>query len=140
MRMRSRNESRADARRLAEKLEDGELGSAPDVGGIEAVAAGGMHSLAIDEQGHVRSWGINDNACLGRVTNNVTDPSNPDEKIPNEDLEAYPYVVEELAKAGFRAVKVAAGDSISVAVSDKGELRAWGSFRVSLESIACVLD
>ena len=32
---------------------------------------------------------------------------------------------------GFRTVSVAAGDSVSVAVSDQGEIRAWGSFRVS---------
>lgn len=31
----------------------------------------------------------------------------------------------------FRAVRVAAGDSVSLAISDRGELRAWGSFRVS---------
>lgn len=50
--------------------------------------------------------------------------------IPNEDLESYPFVVETLEQEGFRAVQVAAGDSISVAISEKGELRAWGSFRV----------
>lgn len=80
----------------------------------------------------VRSWGINDNASLGRVTSDVPDPSNPSSVIPNEDLESYPYVIEDLEKEGFRAVQVAAGDSISVAVNDKGEIRAWGSFRVSL--------
>lgn len=83
-------------------------------------------------QHQVRSWGINDNAALGRITTDVSDPKNPDEMIPNEDLESYPYVVETLEQEGFRAVQVAAGDSISVAISDKGELRAWGSFRVSL--------
>jgi regulator of chromosome condensation len=31
----------------------------------------------------------------------------------------------------FRATRVAAGDSISVALSDQGEIRVWGSFRVS---------
>lgn len=31
----------------------------------------------------------------------------------------------------FRATRVAAGDSISVALSDQGEVRVWGSFRVS---------
>ena len=52
--------------------------------------------------------------------------------IPNEDLETYPYVIEALQKEGFRAVQVAAGDSISVAVNAEGEIRAWGSFRVCL--------
>ena len=59
----------------------------------------------------------------------MPDPNDKDALIPNEDLETYPYVVEALVKENFRAVQVAAGDSVSVAVSDKGELRAWGSFR-----------
>jgi regulator of chromosome condensation len=46
-------------------------------------------------------------------------------------LETYPYVIEALEKEGFRAVQVAAGDSISVAVNEEGDIRAWGSFRVS---------
>lgn len=79
----------------------------------------------------VRSWGINDNASLGRITSDVPDPSNPGSVIPNEDLETYPFVIEELQKQKFRAVQVAAGDSISVAVNEEGEIRAWGSFRVS---------
>lgn len=82
-------------------------------------------------QNQVRSWGINDNAALGRITTDVPDPKNPGQMIPNEDLESYPYVVETLEQEGFRVVQVAAGDSISVAISEKGELRAWGSFRVS---------
>ncbi|WOO78367.1 Protein pim1 [Vanrija pseudolonga] len=112
-----------------EKKEDGELGSGPDKGGIETIAAGGMHTLAIDEKGQVRSWGINDNAALGRNTANVPDPNNAGSTLPAEDFETWPFVVDALAKDGFRAVKLAAGDSVSVALSDKGKLRAWGSFR-----------
>jgi regulator of chromosome condensation len=81
--------------------------------------------------GQVRSWGINDNAALGRQTSGVKDPLNPEVMIENEELESYPLVIESLQKEGYRAVQVDAGDSISVALSDKGELRAWGSFRVS---------
>ncbi|WRT68651.1 uncharacterized protein IL334_005630 [Kwoniella shivajii] len=114
-----------------DEVEDGKLSrdGAEGSGGLESVACGGMHTLAIDEAGRVRSWGINDNAALGRQTNNVPDPNNPESNIPNEDLETVPLVVESLEKEGFRAVKVAAGDSVSVAISDKGDLRAWGSFR-----------
>lgn len=79
----------------------------------------------------IRTWGINDNACLGRVTTNVPDPENEGQVIENEILETTPTVIESLEKEGFRAVSVSAGDSVSVAVSDKGEIRAWGSFRVS---------
>ncbi|ORY29674.1 regulator of chromosome condensation 1/beta-lactamase-inhibitor protein II [Naematelia encephala] len=113
---------------LDEQQKEGKLGR-DGKGGIETLACGGMHTLAIDEAGRVRSWGINDNAALGRITVDVPDPNNPDSKIPNEDLETYPFVIEALEKEGFRAVQVDAGDSVSVAVSDKGEVRAWGSFR-----------
>lgn len=90
-----------------------------------------MHTLAIDELGQVRSWGINDNAALGRNTANVPNPAEPGATLPAEDFETWPFVVDALQKDGFRAVKIAAGDSVSLALSDKGELRAWGSFRVS---------
>lgn len=80
----------------------------------------------------VRSWGVNDSAALGRVTANVPDPKNAGEKIPNDELESYPFIVESLKEQGFRAVRVFAGDSVSIALSDTGDLRAWGSFRVSL--------
>lgn len=88
-----------------------------------------MHTLAVDEAGHTRSWGINDNAALGRNTANQPDPENPGSTLPAEDFETWPFVVQALEDEGFRAVKVAAGDSVSVALSADGGLRAWGSFR-----------
>jgi regulator of chromosome condensation len=132
---------------MEEKIAEGKLArEGQDKGGFEKIACGGMHTLAVDEAGQVSSrtlsgsslihqiwsWGINDNASLGRVTADVPDPANEGAIIPNEDLETYPMVIESLTKQGFRAVEVAAGDSCSVAISDKGELKTWGSFRVSL--------
>jgi regulator of chromosome condensation len=71
----------------------------------------------------VLSWGINDNAALGRDT--------VGQEVDAEELEAQPLPVQDLDQQGFRAVRVAAGDSVSLAISEKGEVRAWGSFRVS---------
>lgn len=102
--------------------------------GPETVACGGMHSLLVDGSGQIWSWGINDNAALGRRTEGI-------EGIDQEELESRPMVVEELVQTTgsqpFRAVRVSAGDSVSVAVSDQGETRAWGSFRVSLTGSLC---
>ncbi|GMK55925.1 hypothetical protein CspeluHIS016_0209810 [Cutaneotrichosporon spelunceum] len=112
-----------------EQREDGNLGSGPGNGGIDAIAAGGMHSLGIDELGQVRSWGINDGAMLGRLTANIPDPSNVGETIPFENLETQPLVIEALKDAGFYAVKIACGDGVSIAINDAGDLCAWGSFR-----------
>ena len=44
-------------------------------------------------------------------------------------------VVQTLVDENFRAVDISAGDSVSVALGHDGDLRAWGSFRVSLTSL-----
>ncbi|GAA5989809.1 hypothetical protein JCM5350_002950 [Sporobolomyces pararoseus] len=107
---------------VEEKIDNGERGWESGVGEL---SCGGMHTLAIDSLGKVWSWGINDNAALGRLTNKPG--------IESEELEANPGLVEGLTRPGeqeeFEAVTVAAGDSVSLAVSKKGELKAWGSFR-----------
>ncbi|GAA5977902.1 hypothetical protein JCM10908_005141 [Rhodotorula pacifica] len=107
---------------FAKKVEQGEKGWE---GGVADLVCGGMHTLAIDGEGKVWSWGINDNAALGRVT---TKPG-----VTSEELEATPMQVEQLGSNDepFDAVRVAAGDSVSLAISDRGELRAWGSFRAA---------
>lgn len=65
----------------------------------------------------------NDAGSLGRITNIEGEDS--------DELEATPGLVESLREEGFKTVKLSAGDSHSVAISDQGQLRAWGSFRVS---------
>ncbi|KAG8698245.1 hypothetical protein FRC09_007335 [Ceratobasidium sp. 395] len=99
--------------------------------GIDDLCAGGMHTLAVDELGKVWTWGINDNAALGRPTVNVAHPEKPNEIIEAEVLETQPMVVQTLLDEGFRAINVCAGDSISVALGEGGAIRVWGSFRSS---------
>ncbi|KAG9035920.1 hypothetical protein FRB95_010323 [Tulasnella sp. JGI-2019a] len=108
-----------------EAIEEGKLGG--EGAGVESVAVGGMHNLVIDEIGRVWSWGINDGAALGRVTAGKTDPTTG-EIIDADVFESTPGLVDLV---DFRAVSVAAGDSVGLALSDKGELRIWGSFRSS---------
>ena len=40
--------------------------------------------------------------------------------------------VQKLVEEQFRAVQVAAGDSISVVLNAEGRIQAWGSFRVRI--------
>jgi regulator of chromosome condensation len=47
-------------------------------------------------------------------------------------LTTFPHPLQTLVDGGFRAIKVAAGDSISAAIGTEGELRVWGSFRVGI--------
>ncbi|KAJ6570917.1 RCC1/BLIP-II [Mycena vulgaris] len=83
--------------------------------GLEAVAAGGMHSLILDSNGKIWSFGLNDSLALGRVT-----------KPPDGKPDNVPELVPGLE--GFRATAIAASDNLSVAISETGELRAWGTF------------
>lgn len=76
--------------------------------------------------------GVNDDAALGRETSNIPDPENPGQFLDVDDLTSYPHPLQSLVEENFRTVQVTAGDSISAAVSSEGELRVWGSFRVSL--------
>lgn len=78
---------------------------------IVAVAAGGLHTLALSAEGRVYSWGCNDEKALGHGAPEFT-----------------VAMVEGLD--GVRVVQVAAGDSISAALSEDGRVFSWGTFRV----------
>ncbi len=94
----------------------------------------------------IYTWGINDNAALGRRTDR-------DPNVAAEELETEPTRVEGLSPTGtgiiggeglqggkeglvekFRATRVAASSGCGVALNEAGELRIWGSFRVSGQS------
>ena len=65
----------------------------------------------------VYSWGCNDDFALGRET-------------PNEEDSAVPGLVNIEEKI----VQITAGDSHSAALTESGNVYAWGSFRVRLET------
>ncbi|KZT39640.1 RCC1/BLIP-II protein [Sistotremastrum suecicum HHB10207 ss-3] len=99
--------------------------------GIEAVAAGGLHTMFIDEAGRIWTCGVNDDAALGRPVKDVPDPDNPGHFLNTDILTSTPHVLQSLADENFRAVGIAAGDSISAAISTNGSLRVWGSFKAN---------
>ncbi|KAG5440039.1 hypothetical protein PCK2_000647, partial [Pneumocystis canis] len=103
-----------------------------DTIGIVDVAVGGMHTAAIDYQGNVYTWGVNDQGALGRDTTwnvNQTNSDSDDEQMLNPK-DSTPGKVEGIPN-GVKIVKMACGDSISVAITDQGQVYAWGSFRCS---------
>ncbi|MFE2917355.1 RCC1 domain-containing protein [Kitasatospora indigofera] len=78
------------------------------LGGVEAIAAGGSHALALLKDGTVKAWGLNDKGQLGDGT------------IVNATL---PVTV-----AGLEDVKaVTAGDTFSMALLKDGTVKAWGN-------------
>jgi hypothetical protein len=88
----------------------------------------------------VWSCGTNDDAALGRVTSEVPDPDKPGEFLDVDTLTATPHPVQSLVDENFRAVRIAAGDSISAAISTNGDLRAWGHFRVCYFFVPSIRD
>lgn len=103
-----------------------------DTVGIVDIAVGGMHSAAIDYNGNVYTWGVNDQGALGRDTTwkaNRADSDSEDEQMLNPK-DSVPGKVEGMPE-GVKVVRVACGDSITVAITEQGQVYAWGSFRCS---------
>lgn len=75
-----------------------------------AVAAGEIHSLALDDTGAVYAWGDNEYGQMG-------DGTTTDRYLP----------VEVSALAGRRIIAIAAGGHHSLAVDDTGKVHAWGA-------------
>mmetsp|Transcript_34102 Transcript_34102/g.85402 ORF Transcript_34102/g.85402 Transcript_34102/m.85402 type:complete len:469 (-) Transcript_34102:211-1617(-) len=91
------------------------------------VAAGGMHSVALDEDGCVWSWGVNDEGALGRETaGEVWEKYAGRTGVTGDSY--VPGRVAMPAGAG-RVVQLSAGDSHTVALTEEGVVYAWGTFR-----------
>lgn len=114
--------------------------SSKDIGVVQ-VACGGMHAIALTHEGKVLTWGVNDDGALGRDTtwdgglrdmddnkSNASDDSDEsDNGLNPREANPGPVIFPE----GAVIVKVAAGDSISLALTDDGRVFGWGKFRVS---------
>ena len=85
--------------------------------GITAVAAGGLHSLAVDIQSNVWAWGNNDSGQLGSNVGNTAVP------VRNNALFAQLHQLP-----GPPSVKaIAAGAHHSLALDSRGVVWAWGA-------------
>lgn len=101
-----------------------QAGSSTSEWSIEAAACGSYHTLVLTKFGSILSWGVNELGAIGRNTEATPDGQS------TEELETQPLPVE-LSSPNFRPTRIACGDSFSLAVSDAGELRFWGSIRSS---------
>ncbi|KDD73507.1 hypothetical protein H632_c2107p0, partial [Helicosporidium sp. ATCC 50920] len=95
---------------------------------VVQVVCGGMHTLALTQEGDVFSWGVNDEGALGRRT-----AGELWEKIAAKtakDVAGDSYVPGKVAiSSDSRIVQLSAGDSHSTALTAMGEVWAWGTFR-----------
>jgi len=85
------------------------------------VVAGGMHSVVLDKEGQVWTFGCNDEGSLGRLT------------ADEEEC----FVPGKVSLPG-RVVCISAGDSHSAALTEDGEVYGWGTFRDSSGPIGFV--
>lgn len=114
----------------------------PHLDNVVQLSAGGMHGVALTEEGEVLTWGVNDQGALGRKTNWKGRTRDVDEASDDEDegldlnpLESTPTRVDlKIVDKKDKVIEVAAGDSSTFVVTEAGQVYGWGSFRVSLGS------
>jgi E3 ubiquitin-protein ligase HERC2 len=76
---------------------------------FSALSVGYFHTAAITQEGHVYTWGLGAHGCLGH----------------GDEFSQYkPRVITDLQHT--RIVSVSAGKSHTLAVTDKGQVYAWG--------------
>ena len=122
----------------------------PESVGVVQVAAGGMHVVALTHDNTILTWGVNDQGALGRETKGAEQlrdmddedsdgeyvkDANGNNKWPIEtglnSLEAAPGAISlENVPDGTVWTQVAAGDSVTMAVTNTGLVYGCGTFRV----------
>ncbi|CAG8577363.1 23981_t:CDS:2 [Dentiscutata erythropus] len=90
---------------------------------IVDISVGCLHTVALTRDGKVVTWGCNDHGALGRVTTDEEDKELP----PNVGRENVPDYAQGLDDVTI--VKVACGGSITLALSDDGQLYMAGTFK-----------
>lgn len=94
---------------------------------IVQVAAGNSHSIALDKNGKMYTWGRNDAGQLGHA----------DSYIDIYSMEELPRVIDSPALKGQTVCQVAAGNRRCAAVTHEGNLFIWGS---RLQHIPTLVD
>jgi len=86
------------------------------VSGFTAIAAGGNHTLALDNLGRVWAWGLNSSGQLGNNT------------LANQNVPV-PVLTADGVTPLSGVTKIAAGGAFSLALKSDGTVWAWGSNR-----------
>lgn len=110
--------------------------------GVVQIAAGGMHVAALTHDNKILTWGVNDQGALGRDTTwdgglKDMDADDSDSDAGSDSglnpKESTPTAIpSDDFPEGTVFVQVAAGDSMTFALTDEGLVYGWGTFRVSL--------
>lgn len=107
---------------------------------IISFAVGGMHTIALDANHNIWSWGCNDVGALGRDTSGAKEvlkdmdaEDSDDEDGDLNELESTPHKLDRslfppLAE-GHKVVQLTATDNLSCVLFSNGDIYAWGTFR-----------
>ena len=117
--------------------------------GIVQIATGGMHAIALTHDNKILTWGVNDQGALGRDTTwdgglKDVDANDSDSDAGSDSglnpAESTPTAIPSTSfPEGTVFVQVAAGDSVSIALTDDGFVYGWGTFRVSANPLTSSL-
>lgn len=109
--------------------------------GVTQIACGGMHVAAVTKDNKVLTWGVNDQGALGRDTTwdgglrDIDDAESDASDSSNNGLnpkESTPTPLPDNSfPEGTVIIKVSAGDSHTLALTDDGLVYGWGTYRVS---------
>ncbi|KAE8414632.1 regulator of chromosome condensation 1/beta-lactamase-inhibitor protein II [Aspergillus pseudocaelatus] len=121
---------------------------AADSVGVVHLTVGGVHSAALTHDNRILTWGVNDEGTLGRDTkqekeeeterdgaNNVKGETESGQESDDDDItlnmnEATPQPVNpSLFPKGTVFAQLAASDSATFALTTKGLVYGWGTFR-----------
>jgi regulator of chromosome condensation len=116
---------------------------AADTVGVVEMAVGGSHCAALTYDNKILTWGVNDEGALGRdvtweaPTRDIDDEKNGDEDDDGETginpRESTPTAIDmSVFPDGTVFTQLAAGDSMTFALTDEGLVYGWGTFRVWL--------
>jgi regulator of chromosome condensation len=116
---------------------------AADTVGVVATSVGGMHAAALTHDNKILTWGVNDQAALGRNTawdgglRDIDDDKSDSDSDSGSDtgvnpIESTPGLVDMSALPDDIVwTQVEATDSATFALTDDGLVYGWGTFRVS---------
>ena len=109
--------------------------------GVVQIACGGMHVAALTHDNKILTWGVNDQGALGRDTawegglKDMDDNDSGDSDKSDSGLNPAESNPTAIPASSFpqdtQFVKMATGDSHTLALTDDGRVYGWGTFRVS---------
>jgi regulator of chromosome condensation len=117
---------------------------AADTVGVVHMAVGGSHCAVLTHNNQILTWGVNDEGALGRdvtweaPTRDIDDEksdgdSDDDSETGINPKEATPTAIDmSVFPEGTVFTQLAAGDSMTFALTDEGLVYGWGTFRVWL--------